>query len=87
MKKALKITIHQINSYPGNFTVNQNKIDEGIDRAFESKSDLLIYPAQSITGMNPNALFKKDHFLKCAQKILIHIANRVQNSSLAVLIS
>ncbi len=87
MQKAIKISLHQINSNPGDFKFNQNKIDEGIDRAFASKSELLIYPVQSITGMAYNSLFEKEHFLNHAKKTMLHIADRLKNTPLSMLIS
>lgn len=87
MKKAIKISLHQINSNPGDFKFNQKKIDEGIDWAFASQSELLIYPVQSITGMACNSLCEKEHFLNHAKKIMLHIADRLKNTPLSVLIS
>ncbi len=86
MKHPFKINVHQINPFPGDFKRNLEKASEGITEAIEAKSNLLVFPAQSLTGMAYNSLFKREHFIQEARNCLFSLTDRLRHSSLKVLI-
>lgn len=87
MKRPFKITIHQTNPYPGDFNKNLQKVLQGVSEAIKVKSNLLIFPAQSLTGMEYNSLFKREHFLQGAKNRLNSLTDHLKDSSLKVLIT
>src|SRR6056297_240416 len=87
MKQPFKLTVHQINSFPGSFKRNLEKALQGINEAKKQKSNLLIFPAQSFTGMAYNTLFKREHFLQKAQHCLDSLTDHLKDTALKVLIT
>ncbi|MEA1884452.1 MAG: NAD(+) synthase [Thermotogota bacterium] len=87
MKPSFTITIHQTNPFPGDFKRNLEKALQGVNEAIKAKSNLLIFPAQSLTGMEYNLLFKREHFLKEAKNCLDLLINHLKDSLLKVLIT
>jgi len=87
MKKPFKIAIHQINSLPGDVHRNLEKAYQGINEAKKRNCNLLIFPAQSLTGMDYNSLFKKRHFLKETQNCLTLLSDHLKDSNLKILIT
>ncbi|MFP4461379.1 MAG: NAD(+) synthase, partial [Thermotogota bacterium] len=87
MKKTFRITVHQLNSFPGDFLKNKEKIIPGLKEAIKMKSNMLVLPSQSITGMTYNSLFQKDHFLQVSKNILSQLSQVLKGSSLKVMIT
>ena len=87
MKPSFAITIHQTNPFPGDFKRNLEKALQGVNEAIKAKSNLLIFPAQSLTGMEYNSLFKRGHFLKESHNCLKSLTDHLKNFSLKVLIT
>jgi len=87
MKNSFRITVHQNNSFPGDFIKNTEKIFVGLKEAKEMKSNLLFFPAESITGMAYNSLFQKDHFLRGAKSVLSQLGQALTGSSLKVIVT
>src|SRR6056297_36952 len=87
MTPSFKISIHQLNPFPGDFNKNLEKALQGVNEAIKAQSCLLVFPARSLTGMPYNSLFKKDHFLKAAQNCLANLFDHINASSLKILIT
>lgn len=62
--RTLRLALAQINSTVGDLTGNVEKISEKIEKARESKVDLIAFPELAITGYPPEDLLLKPQFIE-----------------------
>ncbi len=64
----MHIALAQVNLHVGNFSHNQHKITEAIDRARSTGADIVIFPELSVCGYpSRDLLFSKAYIAKCLE--------------------
>ncbi|MDA2922612.1 NAD+ synthase, partial [Patescibacteria group bacterium AH-259-L07] len=59
----MRITLAQLNSTVGDISGNVDKMEKALKKAFQEKSDLIIFPEMFITGYPPRDLLEKQRFI------------------------
>ena len=72
--EPLRISLAQIDSTVGDIPGNARKIGEGIARARDEGSQLVVFPELALTGYPPEDLLLKTHFVDAAGAALEEIA-------------
>src|SRR3954469_7917205 len=72
--EPLRVSLAQINATVGDIPGNARKIREGIARAREEGSQLVVFPELALTGYPPEDLLLKTHFVDAAGAALDEIA-------------
>ncbi len=81
----MNIAIAQINSHLGNLELNSKTIVSYCNKAFESGSDLIVFPELSLIGYSPNDLLKRPEFLIEQKKVLSTIAKKIPKNITALI--
>src|SRR5579884_2673264 len=74
--RTLRLALAQINSTVGDLAGNVRKISEAVEKAKESKVDLIAFPELAITGYPPEDLLLKAQFLEDNLHALEQVAKR-----------
>ncbi len=74
--RTLRLALAQINSTVGDLAGNVEKISEAIEKARESKVDLIAFPELAITGYPPEDLLLKSQFIDENLHALQKVAKR-----------
>lgn len=64
MKPNLKVALAQIKIISGDLQGNSDRIVDGINRAINTGSDLVVFPELAITGYNCGMMFNQHHFIE-----------------------
>jgi NAD+ synthase (glutamine-hydrolysing) len=75
----MKISIAQINVRVGDISYNKNKILEFIHKAKKEKSELIVFPEQSLVGYPLNDLVYQDDFLHAQESAMEEILEVSKN--------
>ncbi len=64
MKPNLKVALAQIKIISGDLQGNSDRIVDGINRAINTGSDIVVFPELAITGYNCGMMFNQHHFIE-----------------------
>src|SRR5919112_3604461 len=84
--EPLLVSLAQINAKVGDISGNAQKIREGIARAREEGSQLVVFPELALTGYPPEDLLLKTHFVDAAGAALDEIAGETEDGDLIALV-
>ena len=81
----MKIALAQINPLLGNIPFNEQKIKEYIQRAYDQKAQIVVFPEMALTGYPPLDLLRHPSFLKKNTKALNNICKNMPTGMTALL--
>ncbi len=81
---SLRVVLAQINPTVGDLRGNLEKILRFIDRAKETKADLIVFPELAVTGYPPEDLLLKPQFILDNLKVLSQIEKKVHDFGVVV---
>src|SRR3954471_21026117 len=84
--EPLRVSLAQINATVGDIPGNARKIREGIARAREEGSQLVVFPELALTGYPPEDLLLKTHFVDAAGAALDEVARETEDGDLVALV-
>lgn len=82
--RTLRLALAQINSTVGDLAGNVRKISEAIEKAKESKVDLIAFPELAISGYPPEDLLLKSQFIEDNLGALEQVAKRCKGLTAVV---
>src|SRR3569833_3071182 len=77
--EPLRVSLAQINATVGDLPGNARMIKDGIARAREEGSQLVLFPELALTGYPPEDLLLKTHFVDAAWGALDELAREAED--------
>ncbi len=81
----MRVALAQINSTLGNFSGNQNKILNFIQRAVERRCELVVFPEAALFGYHPFDLLERGEVVEQQMKALAQIEKKIPAGVTAVI--
>ncbi len=87
MYKSNRISVCQVNTIPGDFEKNVEKICKSIELAEKTQADILIFPSRTITGTIDDTLFSRKAFIKESRSSLMKLIKISSKTNLKLIIT